>query len=146
MTRIYDGYQTLIACSLDANVVFYEKTLQPPAVQGGGAIDATTMHNTLFRTQIHKTLVSVGDAKAMCAYDPAVYNEIMAMVNKNQQFTVSFPDGTVLIWRGWIDEFTPQDLVEGEQPLAEIIFKPSNLDGTLAGEDLIEDAGSLTIV
>ena len=50
----------------------------------------------------------------------------MAMVNSNQLITITFPGAETLAFWGWIDEFTPNAHVEGEQPTAELTIQPSN--------------------
>lgn len=131
MARIDDGFSTTIAFALDSAVQFFEKEVQPPGIAAGGAIDVTTMLNTTFRTMAPKKLVTLTEASLVVAYDPLVYNEILAMIGQIQQITVTFPDGVTIIFFGWIDEFTPAALVEGEQPTADVTIIPSNQDVSL---------------
>lgn len=124
--RIDDGYATLIGFSEDSDVQMWEKEVTPPGVSGGGENDTTTMQNTTWRTKSPKGLISLSECSLVVAYDPAVYDEIVAMVNVNQQITITFPDDSTLVFWGWIDEFTPSANVEGEQPTAEVKIIPSN--------------------
>jgi len=126
MARIDDGFATLIDFSADSSVQMWEKEVTPPGVSGGGENDTSTMRNTTWRTKSPKGLISLSEASFTAAYDPAVYDEIVAMVNVNQQITVTFPNNDTLVFWGWIDEFTPGALVEGEQPTADITIIPSN--------------------
>lgn len=130
-TRLDDGFQTLISFAQDASVKMYEKEVQPPGVSGGGPNDTTTMRNTTWRTRSPKQLISLSESNLVVAYDPAVYLEIIAMVNVNQLITITFPDGDTLDFWGWIDEFTPQPLKEGEQPTANVKIEPSNQNASL---------------
>lgn len=124
--RLDDGFATLIEFDEDSNVQMWEKEVTPPGVSGGGENDTSTMRNTTWRTKSPKGLKSLSQSSAVVAYDPAVYDEIIAMVNVNQQITITFPDDSTLVFWGWIDEFTPNAAVEGEQPTAEITIIPSN--------------------
>lgn len=126
MARLDDGHSTTIAFSADSSVNFWEKEVTPPGWSGGGANDTTTMRNSTLRTMSPKQLKTLSEASFTAAYDPVVYDEIKAMINVNQQITITFPDSSTLLFWGWIDEFTPNANVEGEQPTAEITIIPSN--------------------
>jgi hypothetical protein len=126
MTRIDDGFATLISFSADSAVQMWEKEVTPPGVSGGGENDTSTMRNTTWRTKSPKGLISLSESSFTAAYDPAVYDEIVAMANVNQLITITFPNGDTLVFWGWIDEFTPGALVEGEQPTADVTIIPSN--------------------
>jgi len=128
MARMDDGAVTLIEFSADSNVKMYEKTVTPPGVSSGGAIDVTTMRNTTWRTKSPKTFKDMTDGSLTVAYDPAVYTEILAMIGDNQSIVITFPDATTLTFWGWIDAFTPGEMVEGEQPTAEVTIIPSNMN------------------
>ncbi len=130
MARQDDGHSTTITFANYPNVKLWEKEVTPPGVSGGGGKDTTTMRNIAWRTQSPKKLKTLTDCTFVAAYDPAVYTDILAMVNVNQQITVAFPDGEEIAFWGWLDEFTPQRSVEGEQPTAEVKIMPSNQNAT----------------
>ncbi len=133
-----DGYSTIISFSLNADVKFKEKEVQPPGIDVGGGVDQTTMRNIKYRTQLPKQLVSITPQTIKVAYDPAVYDQIMDMVGKNQEITTEFADGTPIgIW-GWIDSFIPDSVKEGTQPEATVKIEPSMLNnsGVETGIDL----------
>lgn len=130
MARLDDGFSTLIEFSEDSDVQMWEKEVQPPGADGGGENDTSTMRNTTWRTKAPKGLISLSPASAVVAYDPAVYDEIIAMLNVNQQITITFPDASTLVFWGWIDKFTPNALKEGEQPTANVEIIPSNQNGS----------------
>jgi len=126
--RLTDGYQTLISFAQDPTVLFYEKTVTPPGVDGGGEVDTTIMANSTWRTRQPKALITLSNASASVSYDPETYPEIVALVNVNNLITVTFPDGDTLAFWGWLDKFTPGEHVEGEMPLADIEVVPSNMN------------------
>jgi len=124
--RLDDGYQTLISFAADPTVLFYEKTVTPPGIDGGGEVDTTTMLNAAWRTRNSKALITLSNAGITVAYDPAVLPEIVNLVNVNNLITITFPDGDTWAFWGWLNTFTPNEHVEGEQPTAEIEIIPSN--------------------
>ena len=128
MARMDDGFATLITFSEDSSVQMWEKEVTPPGVSGGGENDTSTMHNTAWRTKAPKGLISLSECSFTAAYDPAVFDEIVAMANVNQELTITFPDNSTLTFWGWLDEFTPNASVEGEQPTAAVKIIPSNQD------------------
>ena len=132
MARMDDGFSTTITFADYPSVSLWEKEVTPPGVAGGGENDTTTMRNTTWRTKSPKQLKTLSECSFVAAYDPAVYDDIVSMVNVNQQITVTFPDDTTLVFWGWLDEFTPARSVEGEQPTAEITIIPSNQNDSLA--------------
>ena len=133
MSQLEDGHSTIISFTSLASgetILFYVKEVTPPGISGGGPIDVTTMLNTALRTNAPKQLKTATAASFVAAYDPAVYDQILAMINVNQEITVTFPDLSTLVFWGWLDEFTLGALVEGEQPTADGTIEPSNRNGS----------------
>lgn len=129
--RIDDGFATLITLANAPTIKLWEKEVTPPGVSGGGTNDTTTMRNTGWRTFSPKQLKTLTAIKFTAAYDPAVYNDIVAQVNVNQLVTVTFADGSTLqIW-AFLNEFTPGSVKEGEQPTAEVSIEPTNQNTSL---------------
>jgi len=126
--RIDDGHQTLISFSLNAGVKLWEKAVTPPGISAGGPTDTTTMRNEIWRTNAPKHLKSLTPMSFTAAYDTAVYVQLLAMIGVNQVIEVEFADGSLLQFWGWLDEFTPGENVEGEQPTADCTIVPSNQD------------------
>jgi hypothetical protein len=130
MAIMDDGFSTTIAFSEDSSVQMQEIEVTPPGVSGGGEIDQTSMQNTTWRTAAPKSLKTLTDGSLTVAYDPDFITEIIAMVNVNQQITVTFPGAETLVFWGWIDEFAPGAQVEGQRPTASVTLKASNLNGS----------------
>lgn len=128
--RLDDGHSTTITFANAATIRLYEKEITPPGVSGGGENDTTNMLNTTWRTRAPKKLKSLAPASGTFAYDPQAYDDIVTNINMNQLVTVTFPDNSTLSFYGWIDEFTPNAIVEGEQPTAEVTIIPSNQDSS----------------
>ena len=128
MARLRDGHPTTIAFANFPSVLFWEKTVTPPGIEGGGENDTTTMRNSVWRTRQPKKLKTLSNSTFTAAYDPAVYEDILDMIQDNQLITVTFSDGATLAFWGWVDSFVAGEIREGEQPMATITIIPSNED------------------
>lgn len=126
MAIMTDGYPTTIAFEDDSDVQLEVKELTLPGIDGGGPIDITTMSNSAWRTMAPKSLKTTLPLTMVCAWDPALYGEMITMINANQQLTVTFPDTSTLVFWGFIDKFEPNANVEGEQPTCNITIQPTN--------------------
>jgi len=126
--RIDDGFPTLIEFSANPGVKLWEKEVTPPGITAGGPTDTTTMRNTTWRTMAPKRLKSLSQCSFKAAYDTAVYVQLNAMIGVNQLITLTFVDGSTLAFWGWLDDFKPDAVTEGEQPTAECVIQPSNQD------------------
>ena len=126
MTIMRDGFSTIISFPSHPTVAFEEKTLSPPGISGGGPNDTTTMRNTAWRTRQPKFLKTLSESGLEVAWDPAAYDDIVAMCNDNQLITITFPDTSTIEFYGWLDEFSPNAHEEGAQPTANITIQPSN--------------------
>lgn len=124
--RLDDGFSTTYELANLPGVQLYEKEVTPPGIAAGGPIDTTTMRNTEWRTQRPKQLKSLTQMTVTVAYSTGAFDEIDAQVGINQLITITFPDGSTRAFWGWIDEFQPGALVEGEQPTATMTIIPSN--------------------
>ena len=140
-----DGYSTKIAFAADPDISFWEKTVGPPSLDGGDAIETTTMHNAAYRTLSSRALITLGESSVTVAYDPDLYDEVLGIINVNTAITVHFPDGSPLDFWGFLRTFEPGENAEGEQPEATITIQPTNYDpnNTVeAGPVLTEVAGT----
>lgn len=134
--KLHDGYQAFIALSRAPQILFWEKTVQAPGQDGGEPIDQTTMHNEVVRTKAPRGLVDFTDAVIVAAYDPAVYDEIMANCNIPQTLTIVFSDGATLAFYGYLRSFIPAAMQEGTQPEATVTFVVTNFDPVECSEEL----------
>lgn len=130
-----DGYQALITLALDTDISFWEKSVQPPSVDGGEPIDSTTMHNTKMRTFTPRSLITLGDVTSSVEYDPNVYNQIMDVINVPTTITVEWGDGSSIAFYGYLQKFEPESLEEGSPPLATVTIVPTNWDATANTEE-----------
>lgn len=141
--KLRDGYQSLITLGLDPDIEFWEKVPQPPGVDGGDPIEQTTMHNDVWRTQSPRALKTLTPITVRVAYDPAVYPQIIAAINRPDTITNKWADGSTLAWFGYARSFIPDPLTEGQQPEAVLTLVPTNEDHA---NDYVESGPTLVSV
>lgn len=123
-----DGHPSFLAMSRNPGLAIWETTLTPPGIDGGDPINITTMHNTVWRTFVPKRLKTLTAMSITGGYDPLMYEQFLDQVNHNQSMTFQFSDGSDLDFFGIAQTFTPQELSEGEVPLADMDITPTNYD------------------
>ncbi len=126
--KLKDGYQTRITFNADTDVSLWEKSVKTPGVDGGDSIEQTTMRNSTWRTFAPRSLKTLTEATFKGAYDPDIYNQLLALINVETTVTVQFPDGSTLAFYGFLKTFEPDELVEGTQPEASVTIVPTNFD------------------
>ncbi len=129
MSFLTDGHQTIIAIASTPSgesLLFREKEVTPPGVDGGGGNDVTNMRNEVWRTFRPKKLKTLTECSFTAHYDPAVYDQIVAMAQINTQITVTFSDGSTILFWGWLDKFVPNNCAEGAAPDAAMTIICSN--------------------
>jgi hypothetical protein len=129
MAYLDDGHSTTISFANDSGTTLEvrEKEVTPPGLAAGGENDITTMRNSTWRTKAPKKLITASPASLVVTYDPDAYTNIISeLLGVNNLITITFPDSSTLAFWGWLDEFTPGPLTEGEAPTASITIIPSN--------------------
>ncbi len=127
--KLDEGFSTKIAFARAPSVSLWEKTVQPPGIDGGESVETTTMHNTAWRTMNARVLKTLTPMTFKAAYDPNVYNTILNdLVNRNGSITVRFSDGSTLDFYGYLQKFEPAEIQEGAQPEANCTIVPTNYD------------------
>lgn len=133
-TMLEDGHSTKVAFSADPDVSFWEKTVTPPGVDGGDPIEITTMFNVDWRTMAARALKTLTESSLTVAYDPKVYDQIVALVNVPGLITAHFPDTSRLEFYGYLQKADFSELKEGEQPEATIKIQPTNVNPSNGAE------------
>ena len=126
--KLVDGYRSQITIALNPAINFWEKSNKPPGVDGGEPIPQTTMSNNLWRTMAARSLQTLTTSTSKAAYDPVLYTEILAVLNKPTTITQSFGDGSTLAYYGYIQKMEFAELVEGTQPECDVTIVPTNFD------------------
>jgi hypothetical protein len=126
MAFIRNGFSTLITfAALDfgpANIV--EKTVTSPGVEGGGPINITNMRNLRFRTAVPKSLLTVKNLTLTVQWDPVWYDLVILNMQVVDLTSIIYPDASALEFYAWVDDISPQENREGEEPLANMVVIP----------------------
>lgn len=129
MAFLNEGHPTRIDFDVASGVTlkFKEKSVTPPGISGGGENVTTTFLNSVWRTRQPKVLKTLTNMQFTASYDPEVYDQVVAeLINQNGLITITFSDNSTLEFYGWLDEFTPSEVVEGSQPEATCVIICSN--------------------
>lgn len=122
------GYQSLIAFEANQDVLFWEKGIKPPGMDGGEAIDATTMHNLIYRNMGPQALVTLTESTIRAAYTPNLYNDILSLINVETSVTIRFSIGVYLAFYGFLRSFDGDEMTEAAQPECNIQITATNWD------------------
>src|SRR5689334_19933032 len=82
-----DGFSTRITFATNTTVSLWEKSVKPPGLDGGDPIEQTTMRNLTLRTFAPRGLQTLTPMTTTAAYDPNVYNQLLALININTTVT-----------------------------------------------------------
>lgn len=104
-------------------------------------IDTTTMSNATYKTKTSGKLINGLDGSANVAYDPVLYDEIIAQIGDEQLITITTPDpgavtNATVAFYGFIKSFVPGEFTIDGRPTATITFA-AGLDN--AGTDTAPD-------
>lgn len=128
MSILRDGIKTyLVFAGIDRNL-FGEVEITPPGVTGRGAIDMVGTRNLAWATQAPKSIKNLTPVTGKLMFDPLVIPSVWAIIQKNRQFNVQFPNAFQLVFWGWFEEMTFDPLSEGNRPIINFNIQPSNLN------------------
>lgn len=134
MAVLTQGHGTRIYFTSTPILWFEEKSMTPPAIDGGDPINTTVDVAGTKRVRLvaPRAKVKMGTAvNLIVAYDPRVFNyysELNRAIGLNQYILCQFPDSSQLKFLGWIQSFNANAMQEGEQPQANVIITVSNFN------------------
>lgn len=117
-TFLDDGFSSKIAFAGDPDLSFWEKTLKPFGLDAGEPIDTTTMWNVTWRTMVLRQLKTGTPISGTAAYDPAILDQLVALVGLNGWVTILHPNGDTWDVPAGLKSFEPPAYTEGEFPIA----------------------------
>lgn len=128
--KFEDGFSTKISFASNPTVCFWERTVKPPGMNGGDAINTTTMHNSTVHTKAPRSLIDYDNSTLNVAWDPNAFGtgQVKSLINFRDSITCRFPDGSTLTFYGYLQKFEPSDMKEGDMPEASITIVPTNWD------------------
>jgi hypothetical protein len=117
-----------VAIAADPDISLWEVEVTPPGIDFGEPIDTTTHWNTLLKTFSPQELATTTPCNCTGAYDPAMYDQIVALQGVNGWITVHLPDGSCVNFVGYLRSFTPAAIASGSntQPRAAFVLQPTN--------------------
>jgi hypothetical protein len=126
--RLPDGFKSVIAFAIDPGIQLWEMQVKPPGVDGGEPIEFSTMLNIAWRTKRARHLKTLDMITFKFAYDPAVMNDIIQIVNLETSITHHWPDNTLVAFYGYLQKVEFDDLEEGKMPTGTATICPTNWD------------------
>lgn len=133
-SRLKNGHSTLYTFAADPDISFWEISVKPVGLDGGDAIDTTTMHNTTMRTMAPRTLKTATEMQVVAAYDPVFYDQILALINVETLCTITFPNGDKVDVYAYLKAAEFNELVEGTQPQVTLTIVPTNVNPSTGAE------------
>lgn len=131
-TKMPDGYKTIVTCSGNRNLSFWEIEVTPPGLDGGDPIEVTTMRNFLWRQMAARSLQTLTAMSITAAWNTALYAELTVpltpILNNNMTWTILFRDLSSVSFYGVLNKFDPQSLKEGDFPQVQLTVTPTNTD------------------
>ncbi len=127
-----EGFHVHITIAGFPNISFWEKDVQGFGIEGGPPVDQTTQFNVALRTKWPRQIYDLDPIACNVAYDPGLMPSIILAINRNDTITVTFQDGSTGAFWGYLNSFKAGPMVEGQQPMAQVVFQPTNLDNSYA--------------
>lgn len=135
--KLDNGHKTIYSFAADPDVSLWQKVTKPPGLDGGDPIDTTTHENDTVRTKAARALIEMTDGTFEAAYDPAVLDQILALINVEGSITIHHPDDSAWNFFGYLRSFEPNDNPDdGEQPTANCVIVCTNRDPADGSETL----------
>ena len=123
-----DGHPSRITFARFPAVIFWEKEISPPGVDGGSPKDMTTFFNRRFKTKRPRKLLELTDGSVTVLYDPGVFSTIIDMINVEDTITIEHADGSTRAFYGYMSKFEPGSMKEGDPPDAKVSFVSTAYD------------------
>ena len=118
------GHGAKLSVTGVADLTIKQRGIKPPAVDGGGATNLTTLENVKWKTKGEKVLLELGNLTLKVLYDLETYSTIIANCNKNKEMVLTLRSGKSITFWAQINKFDPDELGEDE-PEATIEIIPS---------------------
>lgn len=134
--KLGDGFVSKITFDADPDVSLFERSVTPLGMDGGDAVDTTTMWNATVRTKSSRGLVDTTNGKIQAGYDPRVLAQILNLINVETRITYLLPDGSRWILYGYLKSAIPNALEEGQFPMMDCEIVHTNVNPSNGAEVL----------
>lgn len=135
--RMKNGYRVLWGFALDPDISLWEIDGQPPGFDLGDMVNTTTFHNEEVETQSPRALFTVTGGKFQAAFDPIVYNQILAIRGQEGAITCKLPNGDTIDGFGVLKSFKPTTFKNGDMPVADVEVEYTNTDPLTGDEEVL---------
>jgi len=133
--QLIRGFRSKITFSGHVNVSIWEIEVKPPGVDGGAAIDLSTMWNDKLRTKAPGELVELTDVSGKAGYRSEYLADILSLVNKEVTITILWPDNKGICFYGSLTKFEPDPHKERTMPTASFTVIVTNRDPVAGTEE-----------
>jgi hypothetical protein len=128
-----EGYQCLIVSTANPTVAFFEIEITPPDMSAA-RFNVSTQHNANYHTYAFSKLKDTGSATILAAWAGEAIDDGKAMLGVNDEWTITFPDGSTEVFFGAMTEFKPSGMKIGDRPTVSITIGTSNIDASDGSE------------
>ena len=129
MAAFEEGYQCLIESTANPSVAFYEIEITPLDMSAA-RYNVSTQRNTNVHTYAFSQLKDTGSVTILAAWAGEAIDDGKAMLGVNDEWTITFPDGSTEVFYGAMTEFKPSGMKIGDRPTVSITIGSSNVDPT----------------
>lgn len=126
--RLDVGYQTVIAFASAPGLAIWEKTVQPPAMDGGDAIDTTTQLNCAYDTMAPQRLQKFDDIVVVAGYSTHAIPILNGLINFPDSVTIAYPDGSAWAFWAYLKKAESSALEKGQFPDITLTITITNWD------------------
>lgn len=126
--RFRNGFRTKVTFAADPDISLWEREVTPMGVDGGEAVDTTTMWNDAYQTKAPRELSDLTDGQMVVAFQEASLTQILAIINVETTITLTYPDLSTEAFFGWLRTFVRNAFVRGTMPTATVAFVSSAWD------------------
>lgn len=130
-----NGFSMQVAFSEIPDVSIWENEVTPPGVDGGDALDLMNMHVVEWRPMAPRTVKTLTPMSVKGWYDPNLYNQLTDVVNVKQSISLHYPDGSTLVFWGFVQKLDFGSFTEGATPEVTATIIPTNRDPNTRSEE-----------
>lgn len=133
--KLKNGFRALLTLEQQPDIAFWEKEVTFAGIDGGEPINISDQHNETWETFGMRALKQMTPVTIQAGYDPAFWDDILAMVNVEQTVTETNPNSDQLAYYGALRSAVKGPQSNGVQPMCTIVIQPTNTDPITGAEE-----------